>query len=308
MTPSNPTSPDQREVPTDSRSRHGGDGARGPLWLAPVAVCLSLVVLTLFHGTDAVAQLHPAMPSLLIAVLAFAACACPARFAIAASLIVVVLWSWMETRTPNGLDGLPGQLIRLIVVTGLVAWLARLKGQLADAQRSARVDSLTGLPNRQALIEALNAELGRAKRFGRPFTLALLDCDGFKQINDLRGHLAGDEVLRRIGESLRRQTRPYDCAGRWGGDEFLIVLSEVDHHEAPLIAERLRAALRHNVERDHPSLTFSLGVVTLRNADLNWQECVRKADEAMYAAKRVGRGRTRFEICQPANAPVVHKD
>lgn len=296
MTSSSPTSPDQREVPPDSRSRHGVDGPRGSMWLAPVAVCLSLVVLTLLHGPDPTGQLHSVMQWLLIAVLATAAWTCSARFAVTASLIVVVLWSGMATRTSSGLVGLPGHLIRLIVVMGLVAWLARLKGQLADAQRSARVDSLTGLPNRQALIEALNAELSRAKRFGRPFTLALLDCDGFKQINDLRGHLAGDEVLRRIGESLRRQTRPYDCAGRWGGDEFLIVLSEVDHHDAPLIAERLRAALRHDVERDHPSLTFSLGVVTLRSADLNWQECVRQADEAMYAAKRLGRDQTRFEV------------
>ena len=296
MTSSSLTNPDQREVLSDSKSRRGVDGLRGPQWLAPLAVCLSLAVLTLLRGPDSTGQLHLAAWWLLIAVLAAAAWACPARFAVTTSLVVLVWWSWIEFRTSHGTDWLTGNLTRLIVATGLVVWLVRLKDQLATARRLARVDSLTGLPNRQAIIEALQAELGRAKRFGRPFSLALLDCDGFKQINDLQGHLAGDTVLQRIGESLRRQTRPFDCAGRWGGDEFLIVLSEVDHDDAQLIAERLRAAMRHNVERDHSSLTFSLGVVTIRHADLDWRECVRQADEAMYAAKRLGPDQTRFEV------------
>ena len=124
----------------------------------------------------------------------------------------------------------------------------------------------------------------------------MLDCDGFKQINDLKGHLAGDELLRRVSEALRQNTRPFDCAGRWGGDEFLIVLSEVDHDDAQMIAERLRATMRHDVERDHPSLTFSLGVVTVLNAPAEWQECLRRADEAMYTAKSLGPDQTRFEI------------
>jgi diguanylate cyclase (GGDEF)-like protein len=191
---------------------------------------------------------------------------------------------------------LPGQLIRLVVAVWMVAWIARLRERLAQAHRLARLDSLTGLPNRQALVEALDAELSRTRRFGRPFTVALLDCDGFKGINDRGGHLAGDEVLRRIGFALRQQTRRYDCVGRLGGDEFLLVLSEVDRDDAALIAERLRAALRHFVEREYPSLTFSLGVVTFRSADLHWEECIRRADDAMYAAKRQGPDQTRFEV------------
>jgi len=209
-------------------------------------------------------------------------------------------------------DLLPGQLVRLAVSLGLVIWLSRLRDRLVEAQRLARIDSLTGLPNRQALIDSLQAELSRSRRFARPFSLAMLDWDGFKKINDQQGHLVGDEVLRRVGVSLREHTRPFDCAGRWGGDEFLVVLSEVDGEDAKLIAERLRASIRHYVERDFPSLAFSLGVVTFQNAELDWPSCVARADATMYAAKRQGRDQTRFEIfhlngSNPKQAPYPAK-
>jgi diguanylate cyclase (GGDEF)-like protein len=235
---------------------------------------------------------------LLIALLAIFAWICRVRLAITTSVLALIPWMILEWRMANGTDVLPVQVARLIVTTGLVGWLSRLRDNLVLAERLARIDSLTGLPNRQALIESLEAEISRAKRFGRPFSLALLDCDGFKSINDRNGHLAGDEVLRRIGKSLQTNTRPFDCAGRWGGDEFLLVLSEVNHMDAEMLAERLRAGIRHDVEREYPSLAFSLGVVTFVDAGLGWEGCLRRVDQAMYSAKRSGRNETRFEVVE----------
>jgi diguanylate cyclase (GGDEF)-like protein len=272
------------------------------MWLAPLAVCVSLATLTVFRSLNPAAQqqhasqLHHAAEWLLVPVLVVGAWNCAPRLAIAAALLTLVAWSWLENRTSEGIDHLPVQLVRLIVLTGLVAWLLRTRAKLTAARLLARVDSLTGLPNRRAIIKALRAELSRVKRSGRPFSLVLFDCDRFKQINDRRGHAAGDDVLRRIGDSLRQHTRPYDCAGRWGGDEFLIVLPEADLDHARGIAERLSAAMRHDFEKEHPSLSFSLGVVTIHNADLDWPECVRQADEAMYAAKRLGQDPSRCEV------------
>lgn len=268
------------------------------------SIALALLLLLAYHGPSVVSQRHMAFRWLSMLLLIVAAWIGSARFAVIAAVAVLSGWTWIEAPASRWLDWLPGHLVRFAVVLGLVVWLVGLRRQLALAERLARVDGLTGLPNRQALIEALEAELSRSRRFGRPFTLALLDCDGFKQINDERGHLIGDEVLQRVGQTLREQTRPFDCAGRWGGDEFLIVLSEVDRGDAEIVAERIRAAMRHNVERDYPRLRFSLGMVTIRNPVLSWQECVENADAAMYLAKRSGPDRTEFTTLE-APVPTV---
>lgn len=267
-------------------------------WSGPTLVMLLLVGLTLLRRPDPNAQLQMVIRWASIATLAMSAWFCTPRMAIITSILAVLAWSWMEITTPDWTQWLPGHLARLIVALGLVVWISRLRRELISARQLARVDSLTGLPNRQALIEAIEAELSRAKRFTRSFSIALMDCDGFKEINDLRGHLIGDDVLRRYGQVLQRQTRRFDCAGRWGGDEFLIVLPEINQDDAKLFAERLRAALRHEIERDYPTLTCSLGVVTFPGAAANWEDCVRQADEAMYTAKRLGRDQTRFELAE----------
>ncbi|MBS0205056.1 MAG: GGDEF domain-containing protein [Planctomycetes bacterium] len=260
-------------------------------WVKPLLVVASLGIVVQFAVPDSTGQLPQVVQWLLVAILLAAAGTCSSRFALAIGVLVLAGWSWGELRSLNG--AWSTVVVRLAVVMGFIVWMIRVRGQLAASHRLARVDSLTGLPNRPALIEAIQAELSRAKRFQRPFSLALLDCDGFKQINDTRGHLAGDEVLRVIGRSLRHQTRKYDCSGRWGGDEFLILLCEVDHNNVLTVVERLRAAMRKEVEQEYPSLTFSLGVVTICNA-LTWEECVQRADALMYTAKRQGRDQTQF--------------
>jgi diguanylate cyclase (GGDEF)-like protein len=280
------------------RQRRHEEGVRWPCWFWLVVGCLMLIILAQWRESDASGQIRTTAQWLLIAALMASAWCFTKRPAVVVTLMTLGIWSWIEVPALNWAEWLPGHLLRVMVGIGGVAWMIHVREQLVTARKLARVDFLTGLPNRQALIEALEAEIGRAKRFNRPYSIALMDCDGFKQINDVRGHLVGDDALRKIGESLRAQARPFDCAGRWGGDEFLIVLSEVDQFDAQTIAERFRAAIRHNVERGHPSLTCSMGVVTVRNVVLDWQECVRRADEAMYIAKRLGRDQTRFEIVE----------
>lgn len=272
--------------------------SRWSAWAPPTLIVLSLVGLTLLRRPDPSGQLQMVIRWASVAILVLSALCCTPRLAITSSIIALLAWSWMEITTPDWTQWLPGHLARLIVAVGLVVFISRLRRELVSARQLARVDSLTGLPNRQALIEAIEAELSRAKRFTRSFSIALMDCDGFKEVNDLRGHLIGDDVLKRYGQVLQRQTRRFDCAGRWGGDEFLIVLPEIDQDDAKLFAERLRAALRHEIERDYPSLTCSLGMVTFPGAAANWEDCVRQADEAMYAAKRQGRDQTRFELAE----------
>ncbi len=302
-----PHIPKQTETGLDIPLRRISDDGSLARWISPVLVVVALVILLMFRGPDASGQIPLTVRWLLAAVLAITAWTCPSRFTIAVSLVAILTWSWIEIGAGGWHDVLPGHLVRLFVSMVMITWVIRAREQLATAQKLARIDNLTGLPNRQALIEAIERELSRAKRFGRPFSLAMLDCDGFKQLNDQRGHLAGDDALVLVGESLRQNVRPFDCAGRWGGDEFLIVLSEVDYDDAQMIAERLRASVRHFVERGLPSLTFSLGVLIVRQPEMGWQECVRQADQAMYEAKRAGRDQTRFVIA-PADYQTSQSD
>ena len=263
----------------------------------PALPIVGLTLVTACRLGDTTGRIALPTTWLFVALLVVAGWSYTRQVALGATLIALFVWCWIEAvGTANWPQLLPGQCMRFVVALWLVVWMSRLRERLAQAYRLARLDSLTGLPNRQALVEALDAELSRTRRFGRPFTVALLDCDGFKGINDRGGLLAGDDVLRRIGLALRQHTRRYDCVGRLGGDEFLLVLSEVDGENAVLVAERLRAALRHFVEREYPALTFSLGVVTFRTADCDWDECIQQADDAMYAAKRKGPDQTRFEV------------
>jgi diguanylate cyclase (GGDEF)-like protein len=177
----------------------------------------------------------------------------------------------------------------------LIWWVDRLRTQYWDAHRHARHDPLTGLPNRRALDEYLEAELSRAARFARPLTVGLLDCDGFKRLNDESGHHTGDTALRQIGALLRRELRAYDGVFRLGGDEFVVVLPETDQAGAEQVFERLRTSFAHEVERRFPGLTACLGVVVFASAPENAAECLQRADEAMYRAKRIGVGETVIE-------------
>lgn len=217
------------------------------------------------------------------------------------SLVGAVVWCGLEVATDGNWSLViltnVWRLSMAVLLMLLSCWARR---ELGTARASARIDPLTQLSNRRAIFESIDAELERARRTGRSFAVALLDCDGFKAINDLQGHLAGDVALQRIAAGLRAQTRTYDAVGRLGGDEFVLVLSGTEADEVPLIFERLRNSLRIELAPSYPTLSFSLGVVTIRaidvvgNASLDPTECLRQADEAMYAAKRSGDDRSCF--------------
>ena len=162
--------------------------------------------------------------------------------------------------------------------------------------RSARTDALTGLVNRAAFLEALDLEIRRARRYGLPLAVVLLDLDGFKEVNDRHGHLLGDVVLERVGTVLRRTAREADTAGRLGGDEFALLLPEAVRLGAFAAAERVRRAVRRAFESETIdgaalALTLSGGIATWPEDGAYAQDLLQRADAALYRAKRFGRDR-----------------
>lgn len=167
--------------------------------------------------------------------------------------------------------------------------IAERKAELTDL---ATTDALTGLPNRRLMRTSLARELQQARRGGRPLGLIIFDLDHFKAVNDEYGHLAGDAVLRRVGEVLRRELRSSDVAGRPGGEEFAVLLPDTGRDAAMVIAERLRAALAKETvsHRDRSiTVTASFGVVCFPDDGQEAEVLVQRGDDALYAAKRAGR-------------------
>jgi two-component system chemotaxis response regulator CheY len=160
--------------------------------------------------------------------------------------------------------------------------------------RAARVDPLTGIPNRLRLEEDLAALQAQLTRYGRRVSIALCDIDGFKRYNDHHGHIAGDEALRRIAQAARDSIRRSDHIYRYGGEEFLVVLPEQGRAQAAAAMERVRAAVEalsipHAPDGPHPVVTVSVGLATLSPDGMrSVGAAVARADRAMYRAKAEG--------------------
>jgi len=167
--------------------------------------------------------------------------------------------------------------------------------------RAATYDRLTGVLNRQALEDKILAEMERAKRYDTSFSLIMLDLDDFKQINDTFGHLAGDRALSSIAEILRQNVRVVDHVGRWGGEEFMILLAEASGGEAAQVAEKLRIALTAYKIDAAACVTASFGVTTNRRND-TLDSLINRVDSLLYVAKY--RGKNQVETSLLTDQPV----
>jgi diguanylate cyclase (GGDEF)-like protein len=171
--------------------------------------------------------------------------------------------------------------------------LESLTARLTATWQLATTDELTGILNRQALLARLDEELRRAARYHRPLSVALVDLDHFKRLNDSFGHMAGDRVLRGVAAMLRREMRAQDILGRYGGEEFMLVLPETDADAAAMVAEKLRRLVAVSpVALDDGSaavVTLSAGVAGGMGGQLDLDALIRDADAALYSAKSLGR-------------------
>jgi two-component system, cell cycle response regulator len=170
----------------------------------------------------------------------------------------------------------------------------RLRANYRRSLSLALTDDLTGLYNRRYVFAHLNEILSRMPDGGAKTAVVLFDIDHFKQVNDRHGHLAGDEVLRELASRALRHVRNVDLVGRLGGEEFILVMPETGLGGAALVAERLRAAVAEEPflldARTSLSITISIGVAATESSD-KLDDLLKRADDALYAAKNAGRNR-----------------
>ncbi len=171
----------------------------------------------------------------------------------------------------------------LVITTVL---LGRLREAYRQAQQSSRSDFLTGLANRREFFAVAEQERLRAARYGQSISLAYMDLDGFKDVNDRLGHSAGDAILIDVANELRKNLRAIDVVARMGGDEFVILLPETDAPSALVAIEKLRALLLDLSQKRNWQVTYSIGLVTFEQPPKSADEMIGEADHLMYKVKR----------------------
>jgi diguanylate cyclase (GGDEF)-like protein len=192
-------------------------------------------------------------------------------------------------------------VVMLTQFTAHAALSLRNARLLAQRERQAAIDGLTSLANRREFDQVLTREVHRADRSNEPLSLVVFDVDRFKQINDSRGHLAGDEVLRAMAEVLSGGVREMDLVARYGGDEFALILPRCDQADAALVVVRVTDAIRHHPDLE--TVTVSAGVATLPANAATGLELIGAADEALYESKRAGRDRLSVSARRPETEP-----
>ncbi|MFH1147234.1 MAG: sensor domain-containing diguanylate cyclase [Pseudomonadota bacterium] len=198
--------------------------------------------------------------------------------------------------------------LSVLDVTTAVYYQEQLLESKSKVEELSRLDELTQINNRRHLMTRFNEELCRRRRAGGELMVILLDVDHFKQVNDIRGHLCGDYVLKQLAAIMKDQLREYDILGRYGGEEFVAVLPGSPLSGGLIVAERLRVGVEgydFEFENSHFKITISLGLVsTERIADPNTTMLLKMADDCLYKAKESGRNRV---VCaEPEDAQPEH--
>jgi diguanylate cyclase (GGDEF)-like protein len=210
-------------------------------------------------------------------------------FALASALIVVMVnWNSRDVSIPVGLE--LWNVSARIAFFMLFAQLSNVLGtKFEDESRLARTDFLTGAGNARAFYDQAQMELIRSQRSGQPLSIAYIDLDNFKKVNDTRGHHEGDKVLKTVVETLRQTLRGSDFVARLGGDEFALLLPETNDKQSKTLIRRLQTILLKTSEDYGWPVTFSIGVLTCLETPVNLDSVIAKADELMYKVKASGK-------------------
>jgi diguanylate cyclase (GGDEF)-like protein len=177
-----------------------------------------------------------------------------------------------------------------------VMLLDQLRSALKREQELSRTDVLTGLHNRRFFCALSGSELERARRYARPFGLAYIDLDNFKEVNDTYGHDTGDEVLKLAAVVMTEKLRANDVIGRLGGDEFAVLLPEADPTSCALVAHRLKGALVDTMKARGWPVTASIGLVAFLDAPESVDVMLKEADRLMYEVKQAGKNSIDMEV------------
>ncbi|MBW2992100.1 diguanylate cyclase [Candidatus Woesearchaeota archaeon] len=212
----------------------------------------------------------------------------------------------------NSIDKLKENTNFLSIIANQSAMAIQNARQYSKIRQLAITDKLTNLYNRRYFMELLKNEIERSKRFKKPLSIAILDIDNFRNYNNAHGHLVGDKLLAEFSTILKKSIRNIDTAGRYGGEEFVVLLPESNPQDASVVGERMRKAVEEAYfegEEEQPlgRVTVSIGIATCLNNSLDHSELIKEADKALYKAKETGKNKVVSTIVVDRNLGVVEK-
>lgn len=178
----------------------------------------------------------------------------------------------------------------------LVIGLSALRKALEDAHFQSRKDVLTGLVNKGGFYQVVSAEIEMCRRYKRTLSIAYIDCDNFKLVNDKFGHHVGDNLLRVIARTMSRKLRTSDLPGRLGGDEFAVMLPETNAEACRMVIEMLQQRLLHDMKEHDWPVTFSVGIATFVRMPASIEDMIHQADKLMYSVKHSSKGAIKQEV------------
>lgn len=231
---------------------------------------------------------------------------------LAVEVLIMLGFYWFDVRLPDWKLALVDAGLLAIVVAAIAYFafvrpkdrqirevMAALEEARLHAENLARFDLLTGVLSRRALFEALDAEVARARRYNMALSCLMIDLDRFKVFNDTYGHQFGDKILQHIVQVISAHCRTNDSLGRYGGEEFLILLPETRIGSATTFAERVRSEVaKTSLDHVKERVTVSIGVAEWRDGDNSASRLISRADQALFEAKATGRN------CIRASQPV----
>ena len=263
-----------------------------PGWIVVGVLLLSLVAyLDYITGVEFSFTLFYLLPITLIS------WAISARFGLVFAILGCCAWIGVDIWSGNRISNLFAYIWNSTARLGfflLPVFMIRLNRALQREQDLARTDFLTGVLNARFFHEMALMEINRSVRYKRPFTIAFIDVDNFKTINDTFGHTIGDGVLRNIALNIKEHLRKTDIVARVGGDEFVVLLPETDAQTAPLVISNMQRELLKEMNENGWSITFSIGVLTLSATQISVDEILGKADQLMYGVKNNGKNNVQY--------------
>lgn len=234
-----------------------------------------------------------------------------------AAIIILSLITWFSSNYAAGLRYSSGSIWAINSMAHAISFsvvgilIGRLHRSVLAEQKLARIDALTHLPNSRAFFELAEREISRMSRSQAPITVAYMDLDKFKEVNDRFGHRTGDDVLREVGELLESRIREPDIAARLAGDEFAFVLPDASPEDALQVLERLRTDIQASMQKSGWPISASIGAVCFLTPPTSVDEALGAADALLYRVKETGRNRVRLDTIKPGQSvttDLLHED